>query len=313
MTALLLALLVKLIGWNDIVLALRLADIRFLCFLYIITFIVRMLDAVQLKFLLYKLGLSITIRRIFLANSLSAFYSMVVPGDLVAGGAKWLNLSAATGNKALSLNAIIYNRGLILLNALLFGNIALLLENPFGNQIFQFISKILLLLMIAAFFCVYSPRLGPVLEKPFLHLLQSIPSPIVWKQKVAKLFSSIAVVRTLRFKDHFVIFLINLISMLSSVLVIVFSCKSLGIHLPFLVLLWTHSILLLARQLPITINNLGLREGILILVFSQYSIPKETAFVTGIIIFSTHIFYILIGAGYQLALSIGAAKWRVDI
>ena len=60
-------------------------------------------------------------------------------------------------------------------------------------------------------------------------------------------------------------------------------------------------------MLPITIAGLGIREGILLVALSAYDVPGEQAVALGLLGFSTIVFMALIGAGYQLALTVGWA------
>lgn len=74
--------------------------------------------------------------------------------------------------------------------------------------------------------------------------------------------------------------------------------------------IWLMAVLLVARRVPITISNLGVREGILIVVLGLYGVEPERAFAVGLVVFSGHIFVALFGLAYQVALTLGLAEWQ---
>ena len=116
--------LIEVIGSAHILSALTDARWTWLIGGYIAFLGVRLLEATQMKVLLFKVGLNVTVTKVFFANALSALYAFVLPGDLVASLAKWKALSSATGQKTTVLNAIVYNRLALLLPVLALAVIA---------------------------------------------------------------------------------------------------------------------------------------------------------------------------------------------
>jgi hypothetical protein len=62
----------------------------------------------------------------------------------------------------------------------------------------------------------------------------------------------------------------------------------------------------------LTVGNLGIREGILVLCFGLYGIEPATAILVGLLMFSGVIIVGAIGAGYQIAIAMGWLKWTLD-
>jgi uncharacterized membrane protein YbhN (UPF0104 family) len=69
----------------------------------------------------------------------------------------------------------------------------------------------------------------------------------------------------------------------TGIIVILAEALSLDISLPFLVMAW--SLVTLAVTLPISIGGLGLREGVLVAMFTSVGEPKEDALALGLLFF----------------------------
>lgn len=69
----------------------------------------------------------------------------------------------------------------------------------------------------------------------------------------------------------------------TAIIVILAEALSLDVSLPFLVMSW--SLVTLAVTVPVTIAGLGLREGVLVLMFTTAGEPKEEALALGLLFF----------------------------
>lgn len=267
----------------------------------------RLIYALGMKVVLRRVGITVGLRRVFLANSLSVLYSLVLP-DLLASGAKWGNLSAATGKKSVVFNAIVYNQFAVLLPPLFFGAIALALENPFPDTLLGEFVVSMIVVMIVVMFGLYHPRLGPYVDNIVRRVAG--PLPAIVYSRVEMILASMKGFRGLRFTDHIQIFAITSLGVTISVLVFVSAVNAMGIVVPGLVLIWTQTILMTLRQIPITVSNLGVREGFLIYVFGKYGVSPGSAFAVGMLAFSNILLMAFIGLAYQLALVSGIARWE---
>jgi len=119
-----------LVEWAAVGTALAGASLIWLGLMYFVALLLRAMEAPQMWLLLRWIAVRLSVGRVFFANALAAFYGLLVPGDLVAAGAKWEDLSIASGRRALILNAIVYNRLLMLLPAILFGSVAVIWLTP---------------------------------------------------------------------------------------------------------------------------------------------------------------------------------------
>jgi hypothetical protein len=232
-----------------------------------------------------------------------------LPGDFIAIGVKWANLSAATGERALILNSILYNKLVLLVPPLLFGSVALTLENPFPEAAIGVSVIFLAILIFFMIFCLFSYRFGVLINRLFAKIIKLLPT--FFQSKIAGLTNSLEMLRGLSFLDHSIILLISIISYVLSIIFFILGAKTIGLNVPISALIWIYSIIVFFVHLPITIGNLGVRESILITTLLNYGILPEKSFSFGLILFTNHILIALIGSGYQVALNLGWTRWKL--
>jgi uncharacterized membrane protein YbhN (UPF0104 family) len=305
----LLGFLVHIVGWQEIVANLREAKIWWIVFMYFLTLGARVIEAFQMKILLHKVDTYVSFARIFLANSLAAIYALIIPGDLIASGAKWANLGAATGKKSLVLNAILYNRLALILPALLFGGIAIAWENPFPESALTQSVTMVGMLTIFIFGLLYHPRLGFWVDRICRRLCRPLPKSV--KENIERIFTSLQEFRTFDLGDHLIIFLFSSSALILSLSMFTCAARAIGLYVSISTLAWIYAILLSLRQVPITISNLGVRESVLIAILGKYGVASEIAFTLGLVFFTNHVIIALIGAGYQITLNMRWTRWKV--
>jgi uncharacterized membrane protein YbhN (UPF0104 family) len=277
LTALLLIVLIRAAGWSALEEAVSRTNGLWLLALYGTMLLGMGVHTTRLLAVLRLVGLQLRFWRVLLANALSAFYTLILPGDLLAGVAKWANLSAATGQAALVFSAIIYNRMTLVLSTLICGALAVAGQNPFPDIPLAGLAIFLSVGLIGGAVVVLHPG----------H------------------FRAFAV------SDHLHIFVLALVSFFVSLAMFVFASRAVGVELPYLTLVWVNALLLIARLIPITISNLGVREGLLIVIMGTYGIEPAQAMAVGLIAFTASIVNALVGASYQVALLTGLAQWRM--
>jgi uncharacterized membrane protein YbhN (UPF0104 family) len=69
----------------------------------------------------------------------------------------------------------------------------------------------------------------------------------------------------------------------TAIIVLLAEALNLDVSLPFLIMAW--SLVTLAVTLPISIGGLGLREGVLVAMFTSVGEPKEDAVALGLLFF----------------------------
>ena len=54
---------------------------------------------------------------------------------------------------------------------------------------------------------------------------------------------------------------------------------------------------------PLTLGNIGIREGILVFVLATYGVPPEQSILLGMVLYVDHVLFALLGGAFQLTLS----------
>ena len=301
--------LIYVVGWQEIFDALRRTNMIIWLFVVLIVIIWRLFEAFQMKLILSKAGMDVRTKRIFLANSLSTLYSFILPGDLIASGAKWANLSAYTGKKSGVLNSIIYHRFMLLLLMSIIGTIAVFLHDPLPHTYLREIIFIFTIGLVVGGFIVYHPRLGSARDN-FLLKRAGKRLPLMMRERVEMFLTSLQSFRQFGVKFHLCILAFSLLIITVQIFNFILVCYSVGIVVPIVLLIWLRALTTITRQLPLTINNLGIREGILILILTPYGIPMSEVMALGLIMVGNVVLFALVGLGYQLALSTGLAHWK---
>jgi uncharacterized protein (TIRG00374 family) len=304
-SCLLLVLLVSLVGWRALVDNLANASPPWLLSMWgfaIATFAVM---ALNLFLLLVKIDQKITYVRVLLANALANFYSLIVPGDLMAGAAKWAALSAATGNSAASLSAIVINKLVLAVPVVIFGATALIVQNPFPDLPVAEMAGVSVLFIGLGLTLGLATTTGTLIDRFLLGFARRLPARI--QRGFDSLVDSLRRFRRFRQRDHLLMLLIACTAYSSGLAAFYCATRTFGIDVPLLTLVWISLTLFLSRLLPLTFNNLGIREGLLVLALAGHGVAAATAIAVGLVMFSGAILIGLLGGLCQVALAFG---WR---
>lgn len=270
----------------------------------------RFLVSVQLWLTLRQGGLSVSVFRVFLANSLAALYTIFLPGNIASAGVKWLDLSAATGKKAAVFNALIYHRLVMTLLTLAVGGAALTFSNPLPYKLLTYLPGSLLILLTALFVCLYHPRLGARVETLLRRASTALPTRVA--TYAASALDAMRRFHGFSARDHIRIFAWALLSVAVRILVLYCAMRAFDLDVSPVHVLWISAFLVFTATLPLTIANLGVREGLLVLALTPFGVAPATAVALGLLMFTNQILAALIGAVYQLALSLGWVHWRAS-
>jgi len=307
LSCLILFVLVTQIGWQRIVGSLKDVDLTFVAIAWGVALIGRWQEAFHMSLVLKGVETTLSTGRVFLAGSLSAFYGLFVPGDLLASYAKWADLSSATGKKSLTLSAMVYNRVTLILPWLLFGTLSLWFLNLFQGLLSGVILVSFVFLVVVIFFLFLTGNSYSSLMQ-FWNRYVSSRIPGLFRLKINFFLESLALLTRLPVGYHIkhlihsgliaVIFLFSFVLMTLAVPIIA----------PLFVLCAVRSLLTFVRLLPIAFSGLGIREGVLVLVLTQYGVEASDAFVLGLLMFTHSIMYATIGGVYQIYIISGTRQ-----
>lgn len=305
-TVAILGFLIRKAGLRNILGALNSANVVLLLPMYVFVACRAVLQSFLTHMLLKRVGSSATILRVFLASTLASFYGLVVPGDIVASFAKWKNLSLATGQKASVLNAMVYQRLLLIIISLAIGLIALALENPIPEYPIAAVSSLLLLIFFILGMLLFSPRVGLVVDPLLQRIALKLPGALGCK--MGNVIASLGEFRRLSLSHHAQFVSLGLLTVGFMIASLAIAGHALTLDLSLTTVAWLQVMLLLLRTIPITVGNLGVRETFLIFVLAAYGIEPATAIALGLLLFSRELFIAIIGGLYQTALLFGWAQ-----
>ena len=308
LTGLIVGILVNVVGWTNLLKAMRETQWNWVAAMLGAVLLARLIDAVQMHLVLRNVQARVRIVRILLANALSTVYAFVFPGDVLAGAAKWLNLSGAVGNKSLVLNAIAYNRIALIIPPLVAGTVSLAWENPFDHEYVATTMVAFAFLAMAIWLALFHREFGPLVDQVWRSSSRRLPAAI--RNGAELVMRSLKAFRALRLRDHSAIYALSVLGLGPRVATLLFAMWALSVSVSVITVTWLLAVLLVARWVPITISNLGVREGILIVVLGLYDVEPERALAVGLIVFSGQVFVALFGLAYQVALTLGLAKWQ---
>lgn len=303
LTAIVVALLVRVVGWRDIGSALLDASPAPLLLMYAVAMLRVVVEATQLRHLMQKVGMPISVGRVFMASQLAALYTLTVPGELAASAAKWADLSRATGKRSLVLNAMAYNKLLLTAAPLLVGGVALLIDDPLGTRWGLAIPIGLILAITWLMISLYHPHLGALTDRFLRRKVSRLPHLI--SSRIGFVLESMGRIRALPFRTHVTMVAFTALGIAIGVVRFYIGMRALGIVVPLVSVLWVTAFLRLVALLPLTVANLGIRESMLVVTLSASGVPPQQAVALGLLGFSITVLMALVGAGYQFASAVG--------
>jgi hypothetical protein len=297
------------VGWREIGGALVGVDGRLAALALAMVIVTRGTETVQMTSILRRSGLAIGWGRVFVAKSLGALYSLLLPGDLVGGVVKWSTLAASTGRGSAAFQAVVYNRAVLLVAEASFGMLALLLRPPWRSGAATASVAIVVAAVVTSIVVAYHPRWGSTLDRRLLSLVEHWPTGR-GRQRLTALLAAAAPFRRFAPHRHLRFFAGAGALVLLRCLVLACWASALGLEVPWLALIWLRALVGLLRQLPITFGGLGVREGAFIVLLAPFGVPAEQAFALGLLAFTGSLLFAALGAVSQALLAAGVLRWR---
>jgi uncharacterized protein (TIRG00374 family) len=308
LTVAVVATLFHFVHWRQIFGTLLGADLAWLLPAYALVVARRAIEASQLSLILRFVDCGLTWFRVFRANALAAFYALVTPGSVISMGVKWTDLAAATGKRAIVLNAIVYSRLMLDLQPMIIGAAALAWANPTGEPMLTVIACVLAALGVALAVCLFAPGLARSTRLASAALGRILPAGL--RTRLDRLIDELEPFRAFSAARHLALAATALSSLAVGIAARVMIMKSLGFTVPLSTIIWVDAVLVMAAHVPITIGNFGVREGVVIAAFGLYGVPADAAVAYGLLVYSCRLIFALVGGGYQLALIAGWMTMR---
>lgn len=282
---------------RDVIYALLNADPLYIFLGLILVFPVVFLGAVQLKLLIRRLGISLSVLQILGINLTIKFYMLFMPNAFVGSGLRWYKFSKPDGKTAEALAAVAFNR---ILDTFLVVVIGLGFWILSGDQVIQKggIGLIIIIIGTVGFWYVLT-RVSLPVYKWFTSRFMNYEEESFWYRLVNKTGQLMVAVSTYAEFSVWELLLVitvgtarNLINVVSFLLL----ARSVGIELLYIDMGWIQSVVTLTALLPFSIGEgLGYREVSLVAILGTFGISADLALAFSFIIFIRSVMLGLVG------------------
>ena len=294
--------------------AVKMARWQYLLAVWIVTAILFWIRSIKMRIILARQGCEVPVRTLFGATTVTALYSLILPGVL-STGVKWYILRRSTGRGSNVLSSMLYNQFSTMALMTAFGLAALILSNPTSllianaeNQwLLPVVCGVLLVTVLLINVLLLSEKAGGRIIELLKLLSGRLPPKM--RQKSHEVLDQIAVFQTVGWWFHLLVAFITFTgTLLGGVVVYVLSAKSANVTVPVAVCVWLCVGIYVLGRLPISVANLGIREVTLIGFLAVYGVEKPAALLMSMILFSALIFMAIIGSMFQLYWSVTLRK-----
>jgi len=294
--------------------AAKMARWQFLIAVWLLTVVLFWIRSMKMRLVLKKQDCSVSVGTLFGATTVTALYSMIMPG-MLSTGIKWYILKRSTGKGRVVLSSMVYNQLSTMVVITVFGLAALMISNPTSllipdaeNQwLLPAFCGILLVAVVLTSFLLLNIRTGGKVIRVLKLLLRPLPAKLC--QKGREILDQIAIFQTVGWRFHLMVGLITITdTLIGGIVTYILAARSANITAPVSVFVWLCAGIYILGRLPISVANLGIREITLVGFLAIYNVEKSAALLMSMILFSALVVMAVIGAIYQLSWSITAKK-----
>ena len=271
------------------------------------------MQSVAMRLILRKQDCDVKARTLFGVSSITALYSLVLPG-LLSTGVKWYILKRHTGKGSHVLSSMLYNQVALSVVMAVIGLTALIVTNPtpqlFPNArwpwLVPVVSGCLLIVLVLTTLLALNRRTARPVAGFLRTLLRPLPAAV--RNKADAVLTQLAVFQTAGRRFHLTIALIDASNgLLTGILIYWFAARAASVGVSIGVLLWICAVVFLLSKVPISIANLGVREVTLVALLTGFGVVRSQALLMSMILFSSLVFMAGLGAVYQLLWWTGGA------
>jgi len=286
--ALLLLLLFAKIDIRSVFDSLRDIDMALWGLSMVLYFLYRGILSCQMSLGLMPLGMNIAVRQLFKITLIAGFYSLVLPGSLLAGSAaSWYKLSRTGNKKSMAAAAlVVYFRIVNTLTVLAIGLVAVSSDAR--------TSMISMQLLIAGIFIGFlflllpftSPSVASFADRIANHLLRSCHLPEWLQSKVREGEQAVFSFQKLGAARTAWAFALSLLANAVAVFTWYLLAQALDMPLAIHSIAWMSSLITIVQMIPVSIGGLGLREISLVTILRDYGISESQALGFSLAVFS---------------------------
>jgi len=285
---------------------------QFLIAMWGLTALLFWIRSVKMKYVLKKQDCYIDTNTLFGATTVTAFYSMIMPG-MLSTGVKWYILKKITGKGSNVFSSMLYNQLATMIIMTVFGLAALIIANPTplllpdsdNTWLLPVVCGILLIITILVSLLLLNNRTGGLMIKVLDLLLEPFGQRIHTKGR--EVLNQIAGFQAAGTDFHLFFASVTIVdTLIGGVATYVLAARGANIGAPLGVFVWLCAAIYVLGRLPISVANLGIRESMLVWFLSVYGVEKSAAMLMSMILFSGLVVMAVVGASYQLSWAIKA-------
>lgn len=300
-TLLLLTLILNSINIPNLTQILSSLKIIPLLFSLLITLVIRFIWAYQISITQAPLNMHFSVYEIFRIQMIATFYSLFLPGNLVAGGVSWYKLSQPD-RKFIEAGALLIFFRLIQISSLICGGLIVALWDPqISSPAFHTFVIIGLLSIIIMWILFFSNQVTQIFNLIINKLNGNSSFLISLYDKVDRLLNTILNFRSLGFNRLILIFGLSFFAQLLVILYFFSLAMAVEINLSIFVIGWISSFVAFVQMIPISIAGLGVREISYAVLLSDYGISIEQAISFSLTIFGAFVITALLGGLFELS------------
>lgn len=264
------------------------------------------MQCLAMELILRKQGCRVGVNTLFGISSITALYSLVLPG-ILSTGVKWYILKRLTGKGSHVLSSMLYNQVTLSVVMAAIGLAALIVTNPAAilfpglqqTWIVPAVSGLLLIVIVLVSGLLLNERTGALVTKVLAAVLKLLPGGV--REKGLTLLRQIADFQTAGLGFHLVVAGINALNtLLVGLLIYYCAARAAGVGVSVGVLMWVCAVVFLLSKIPITVANLGVREVALVGLLTGYGVSRSEALLMSMVLLSSLVFMAVLGAAYQL-------------
>jgi len=231
---------------------------------------------------------------------IATFYSLVLPGDLIAGGVSWYKLSQPN-HKYVEAGALLIFFRLVQISSLIFvGLLAALMDQQIAIPEIRAIIVIGLLGIVLMWIIFFSNQISKILTfiTDKLNGKSSFLTSLF--NSVEKILYSILKFRLLSINRLIIVFSISIIAQAIGLVYYLSLARAVNIKLSIFVIGWISTIVTIVQMIPVSIAGLGVREISYAVLLNDYGISPEQAISFSITIFVVFVIVGFIGGLFEL-------------
>jgi len=284
----------------------RATEWRYLVGVWVSTVLFLGIQSMVLQRILRKQHCDVSLMQLFGASSVTALYSLILPG-LLSTGVKWYILKKHTGKGSHVLSSMLYNQVMLSVTMTVIGLVGLIVTNPtpylFPHARLQWVLPILcaavLALIVLMFVLLLNDRTGGIMTRLLAGVLKPLPQGL--QEKGQRILGQLAVFQTAGLRFHLGIVGLNLLDGVGVGLLIYLSAaRAAHVTVGLGVLIWLCAIVYVLGKVPVSVANLGVREVTLVGLLGAYGVAKPAALLMSMTLFSAVLFMAALGGLCQL-------------